>query len=173
MTTALPPRVVVDGRGRAVLMHGGTVGDGRGGPGSSRVAVGGPAGRLPVLPGCAAPVGVGTVAWGARDRRGAAAAPGPLRRVPGHACAAAGDGVAAAGVRGRADRRGAAGPRRGAGSPLDRGSAEGAGGDGAGLVTGDGRPAGPGSGASAAGGPPGRCRYHRAGGVGLPVAGSA
>lgn len=96
-------------------MHGGTVGDGRGGPGSSRVAVGGPSGRLPVLPGCAASVGVGTAAWGARDRWGAAAAAGPLRAVPGHACAAAGDGVAAAGVRGRGDRRGAAGSAAGKG----------------------------------------------------------
>jgi hypothetical protein len=149
-------------------MHGGTVGDGRGGPGSSRVAVGGPSGRLPVLPGCAAPVGVGTAAWGARDRRGAAAAAGPLRAVPGHACAAAGDGVAAAGVRGRGDRRGAAGSGCGEGSPLDRGGAEGSGGDGAGLATGDGRATGPRSGASAAGGPPGRCRHRRAGALGCP-----
>ena len=148
-------------------------GDGRGGPGSSRVAVGGPSGRLPVLPGCAASVGVGTAAWGARDRRGAAAAAGPLRAVPGHACAAAGDGVAAAGVRGRGDRRGAAGSGCGEGSPLDRGGAEGSGGDGAGLATGDGRPTGPRSGASAAGGPPGRCRHHRAGGLRLSVARSA
>ena len=50
-------------------MHGGTVGDGRGRPGSGRVAVGGRSGRLPGLPGCAAPVGVGPAAWGARDRR--------------------------------------------------------------------------------------------------------
>ena len=43
-------------------MRGGTVGDGRGGPGSGRVPVGGRAAGLPGLPGCAAPVGVGTAA---------------------------------------------------------------------------------------------------------------
>ena len=47
-------------------MRGGTVGDGRGGPGSGRVAAGG---RQVDCPGCpgVAPVGVGTAASGARD----------------------------------------------------------------------------------------------------------
>src|SRR6266516_1821638 len=67
MTTALPPHVVEDRRGRAVLMRGGTVGDGRGGSGWSRVAVDGRAGRLPRLLG-RAPVGLGTATWRARDR---------------------------------------------------------------------------------------------------------
>ena len=58
--------------------------------------------------------------WGWARPRGVHGIDGVLRprrarcrAVPGHACAAAGDGVAAAGVRGRGDRRGAAGSGRG------------------------------------------------------------
>src|SRR6266542_4346216 len=58
-TTALPLVVVVDLSGRAVLTHGGTVGDGRGRPGSGRDEAGGGRARLPELPGFAAPVGMG------------------------------------------------------------------------------------------------------------------
>ena len=64
MTTALPPHVVEDRRGRAVLMHGGTVGDGRGGSGSSRIPVGGRAAGLSRVPGRAAAVGMGAAAFG-------------------------------------------------------------------------------------------------------------
>src|SRR6266536_2315260 len=95
MTTALPRHVVEDRRGRAVLMRGGTVGDGRGGSGWSRVAVDGRAGGLPWLLGCAAPVGLGPATPGAWDRRGAA---GPCwrARVPldrGGAGGSRGDGA--------------------------------------------------------------------------------
>src|SRR5256885_14446905 len=101
MTTALPRHVVEDRRGRAVLMRGGTVGDGRGGSDRSRVAVDGRAGGLPWLSGCAAPLGLGPATPGVWDRRGVAAAPRSLWRVSGDACVAAGDAAAAAGVCGR------------------------------------------------------------------------
>src|SRR5437764_7062630 len=91
--------VVVDCCGRAVLMHGGTVGDGRGGSGWSRVAVGGRWGRLPGLPGWGVgPVGVGAAAWRARGGGDSAAAAGSVPGVSGHACAVAGDDAAAPGV---------------------------------------------------------------------------
>src|SRR6266545_7128349 len=71
--------VVVDRCGRAVLMRGGTVGDGRGGSGWSRVAVGVRGVGLSWLRGwCVASVGVGAAAQCARDRGGVAAAAGPL-----------------------------------------------------------------------------------------------
>jgi hypothetical protein len=173
MTTALPRHVVEDRRGRAVLMRGGTVGDSRGGSGWSRVTVDDRAGGLPWLFGCAAPVGLGPATPGVWDRRGVAASPWSLRRVPGDACAAAGDGVAAAGLCGRGDRRGVAGPRRRAWAPLDRGGAGGSRGDGAGLAARGGWPVGSGPGAVVAGGSPCWCGRRCAGGAGLPVAGSA
>ena len=156
--------------GRAVLMRGGTVGDGRGGPGSGRIPVGGRAAGLSWLPGCAAPVGVGTPARRSRDRCCAASAAGALCRLSGHACVAAGDAAAATGVCGRRGRRGVVGACRRARAPLGWSGARCSRGDGAGLVAGDGRAAGSDPHASVAGGPPRRRGHHGAGGARLPVA---
>src|SRR5437016_14407864 len=97
MTTALPRHVVEDRRGRAVLMRGGTVGDGRGGSDRSRVAVDGRAGGLPWLSGCAAPLGLGPATPGVWDRRGVAAAPRAVWRGCGGGGGGAGVAAAAGG----------------------------------------------------------------------------
>ena len=118
-------------------MHGGTVGHGRGRPGSGRVPVGGRPARVPGLRGrCAR--GDGRGPWGAWGRHAAAAA-GAVRGVSGHARVVAGDGVAAAGLRRRGDRRGVA-ARAGGLVTAGSGRAGCAGGDGAGLAAAVGRP---------------------------------
>ena len=98
-------------------MHGGTVGDGRGRSGSSRIPVGRWAGGVSGVSGGAASVGVGAAASCDRDRGWVAAAAGALRWLSGHACVVAGDGAAAAGVCGRCGRRGVVGSRGRARAP--------------------------------------------------------
>src|SRR5664279_402350 len=155
-------------------MRGGTpFGHGRGRSGSGRVAVDERAAVLPRLSGSVGAVGVGPAAWRAWGRLAAAAA-GPVPGMSGHACVAAGHGVAAAGGRRGGDRRGADGAGGGRPwPPPDRGLAGGAGRHGPRLVAAVGGPAAGGPGAFCAGGPAGRGGSGGAEGHGVAVAGRA
>jgi hypothetical protein len=152
-------------------MHGGTVGDGRGGSGPGRGEVGWGPSFVSGVRGIAAAVGVGACPRGARHHREASPASRAVSGVLDHACVVAGDGVAAPRVCRRCDRRGGDGPGRRGRSPPGRAAVAGAGGDGAWLVAQAGGASGTGPRVPGAGRCSRRRRCRGADGAGLPVAG--